>query len=827
MAVRPDLFDTMLRAMDVVRQLSMEPEQVAAQQIAEVMTALAQADSPIQQAQPTPSTPAPEIDEPSEPIVEPKVTAHPAQEECAPESQPLHEQLSTQEQPQAPLSTEASSEQVSANVTEFAAGTKAKRTQGASSTSRRTATRSPRTAKKKAATEPATERVIVQPVDTSTTQIAAVQEQSSASLLVDTPPQPERTPAQPERSDAQALTVHKLEARAQAKEAGAQGRKKKGGSAPTETVRIETAKLDALFLQAEEMLTVKLKTGAYAAELRGMTTMLSAWKREWLKVHLHVRKAQSLLERLENRDSTDPVYIQTAKLVHFLNWTHEHFRAVDKTLAKMTKTIAKDQQSLGSMVDILLDDAKKILLLPFSSALEALPRMVRDLSRAQGKEIDFSMHGEAVEIDKRILEAIKDPLVHLLRNCVDHGIERPAEREQWNKSPRGTLTIAVSPSDGNTVEIVVTDDGGGINVDKVKTAAVSCGVLSQEEAAQLPDHEAIGLIFQSAVSTSDVVSDISGRGLGMTIVREKIEKLGGSITVATQLHHGTTFRIRLPLTLATFRGILIQVAGQSFIAPTANVERVVRFKQSSTVQSADGKETLSLAGYTLPFVRLHRALGLASPASTANNERFQLALVVGQDDQQIAFGIDAAVDEQEVLFKNLGPQLVRVRNIAGATVLGSGQIVAILNMSDLLTAVNNSTLAPTQSRQEAPKVEVQKKKILVAEDSITSRMLLKEILESAGYTVSTAIDGEDAFSTLQDGAFDLVVSDVEMPRVDGFSLTGKIRGDGRYTQLPVVLVTGLESQGDRERGVAVGASAYVVKGSFDQSNLLETIRRLI
>ncbi len=603
-----------------------------------------------------------------------------------------------------------------------------------------------------------------------------------------------------------------------------QGKKKSGS--PAETVRIEAAKLDALFLQAEEMLAVKLKTTVHAAELRGLATMIETWKREWAKAHTDIRKTQRLLEKEENRTSQDPIYVQVGKLISFLDWTHDHFRALDKTLLQVTRAVAQDQQTLGGMVDLLLEDAKKVLMLPFASALEVLPKMVRDLSRAQGKDVEFTLHGGEVEIDKRILEEMKDPLIHILRNCIDHGIESPAEREQQQKPPRGVISIAIAPSDGNTVEITVTDDGAGIDAAKVKAAAVRCGVLSQKAVEQLSEQEAIALIFQSEVSTSATVSDLSGRGLGMAIVREKVEKLGGQIAVETQRHHGSTFRIRLPLTLATFRGILVQAAGQAFVVPTAHVERVVRIKRDD-IHTVGNKEAISLAGYTLPLVRLDCALGLAEKARNEDHGRFQLALVIGQDERQIAFGVDSVVNEQEVLFKSLGKQLVRVRNIAGATVLGSGQVVPVLNVSDLLASAGGASLAVMKTAIEASEEEPQKKSILVAEDSITSRMLLKEILESAGYCVSTAIDGEDAFASLQKATFDLVVSDVEMPRMNGFDLTSKIRGDDRYAQLPVVLVTGLESQTDRERGIDAGANAYVVKGSFDQSNLLETIRRLI
>jgi two-component system chemotaxis sensor kinase CheA len=593
-----------------------------------------------------------------------------------------------------------------------------------------------------------------------------------------------------------------------------------------DVVRVETAKLDSLFLQAEEMLAVKLKTNVHASELRGLTAMLEAWKREWALVHTDIRKTQRILEKEENRNSRDPLYEQAAKLVDFLDWTYAHFKTLDKALTNIAKVVVRDQQSLGGMVDILLEEAKKVLMLPFSSALEVLPKMARDLSRAQGKEVEFVLQGGDIEVDKRILEEIKDPLIHILRNCIDHGIESPAERERRQKPRCGSLVVAISPGDGNSVEIVVQDNGAGIDAEKVRDAAVRSGIISREAAARLSEQEAIVLIFQSEVSTSDTISDISGRGLGMAIVREKVEKLGGLITVETHLRQGTTFRIVLPLTLATFRGVLVQSAGQTFVVPTASVERVIRIHRDA-IHLTGNRETISMAGRTLPLLQLERVLGLATKKRDEERGQMQLALMVGQGEQQVAFGLDAVLNEQEVLFKGLGPQLVRVRHIAGATILGSGQVAPVLNVNDLLTAVNGAALSFSVVTEETAEEEFQRKSILVAEDSITSRMLLKEILESAGYVVSTAIDGEDAFSSLQKAQFDLVVSDVEMPRMNGFDLTSKIRDDERYAHLPVVLVTGLESQADRERGVNVGANAYVVKGSFDQSNLLETIRQFL
>jgi two-component system chemotaxis sensor kinase CheA len=281
----------------------------------------------------------------------------------------------------------------------------------------------------------------------------------------------------------------------------------------------------------------------------------------------------------------------------------------------------------------------------------------------------------------------------------------------------------------------------------------------------------------------------------------------------------------LPAALATFRGILVEAAGRLFIVPAAQVERVTRFKPED-VQTVGGRETLSLNGRAVALVSLADTLEL--PAAERNGERPAAAPVVilGAGDQRVAFTVDAVLDEQEVLVKRLGKPLSRVRNIAGATVLGSGRVAPILNVADLLKSVRKTDGTARRAVTTGPKTEKGARAILVVEDSITSRMLLKGILESAGYHVKTAVDGLEAFTALRAERFDLVVSDVEMPRMNGFALTERIRADKKLAELPVVLVTALETREDRERGIDAGANAYLVKSSFDQSNLLEAVRRL-
>lgn len=605
-------------------------------------------------------------------------------------------------------------------------------------------------------------------------------------------------------------------------------------AALAETVRISTHKLDALLLQAEEMLSVKLMAGQHAEDLRDARSGFEQWKKEWRKIAPPLRRVRRAMESRaqENSDSASTVnYGPVASLLDFLEWNQTYVKTLENQLAILSRVAERDQRAAGALVNNLLDDTKKLLMMPFSTLLGIFPKVVRDLARDEGKDVEFSVQGGEIEIDKRILEEIKDPLIHLLRNCVDHGIEAPDERERRGKPRRATVAVTIERTGGSEVALLITDDGAGLDAEKIRAAAIKHGALTADDAARLNEAQTRSLIFHSGVSTSPIITEISGRGLGMAIVSEKVEKLGGSIAVESRTGEGTTFRISLPLTLATFKGILVQAAGQIFVIPTADVERVVRI-QTIEIQTVENRDTIALSraaeGQDLTsLVWLEDVLELRGPAKTLSQKasNFLQVVVLGKGEKRVAFVVDGVLNEQEVLVKSLGDPLSRVRNVSGATVLGSGKAVPILNCSDLLKSARHVSRA--SQTDAAVGQTAQRRTVLVAEDSITSRMLLKNILESAGYQVKTAVDGMEALTTLKTEEFDAVVSDVDMPRMSGFDLTAAIRSDKKLAETPVVLVTGRESREDRERGIDVGANAYLVKSSFDQSNLLEVIRRLI
>lgn len=573
-------------------------------------------------------------------------------------------------------------------------------------------------------------------------------------------------------------------------------------SAGFETVRVPTARLDALLLQAEEMIAVKLALGQRLLELRELRTTCERWHKE-VQWQLPTGKAWRGEAIAAPPDVSPPP-------------------GFGRQLAALVRAVADDHREAGALIDSLLGDMKKTLLLPFSSLFEVFPRVVRDLARAAGKKVDLVMEGGEIEIDRRVLEAIKDPLLHLLRNCLDHGIETVEEREKSKKAPVGTVKISVRPQDSR-IEIAIADDGRGIDMEKIKASAVMHARVPEEFVNRLGEGESYSLLFHSGVTTSPRITDLSGRGLGLPIVREKVERLNGTVRVETLLGAGTTIRMVVPLTLATFRGILVSVRGRIFVLPSSKVDRVARVKRSQ-IEVIDTRETLAVDGQTLLFVQLGAVLGMPPAGYRQRKDSTLLEIVVvGAAQRGVAFMVDEVLGEQEVLVKPLGGQLSRVRNIMGATVLGDGRVAPVVNTSDLLKSAEQAVSSITLERQTRGEAAGS---VLVVEDSITARSLLENILAAAGYRVKTAGNGEEAQTFLQGEHYDIVVSDVEMPRMNGFDLTAWIRANPRLSGLPVVLVTALESPPDRARGIEAGASAYMGKSSFDKQSLLDVVGKL-
>jgi len=544
----------------------------------------------------------------------------------------------------------------------------------------------------------------------------------------------------------------------------------------TDSIRLATAKLDALLVEAENLLGLKLAAGERVSQARALSGAL---------------EGQGPSPRASAR--------------------------------KLLAQLVSDERAARVTIEAVQAQLRQLRMMPAAGALDIFPRMVRDLAEQQGKEIEWSVTGADLEVDRRVLQLIKEPLIHLVRNAVDHGIEPKAARVEAGKAPRGRVAMAIADHEGNRIEVRVEDDGRGIDLAQVRAAAVRARLLSSEQAQTLTDDEALALVYRSGLSTSPIVTAISGHGLGLAIVKERIEQLGGEIRIGRSGWGGTAIRMMLPATVATFSGLLVHVGGQPFLLPTEAVERVLRVDPGE-VKSVEGREAIGWNGTALSVASLGNVLGLPEPERQAERGSKQPGVVVRSGEERAAFLVDQIVGVTEVLVKELRPPLVRVRNVAGAGLLGTGQVALILRPADLLRSMRGSG-RPAGPAQEVTK-EGREIAVLVVDDSITTRTMEKNLLEAAGYRVRVAVDGLEAWTILKSEPIDLVVSDVDMPRMDGFELTARVRADKQLGELPVILVTALESREDKERGIQVGANAYVVKSSFEQSNLLGIIQRL-
>jgi two-component system chemotaxis sensor kinase CheA len=594
-------------------------------------------------------------------------------------------------------------------------------------------------------------------------------------------PRPTRAKATPPAAPAQAASTVETP-RAEAPQAS-----RAAENSAADNVRVSTAKLESIMLQAEEFIAVKLAAAQRSTALHDLRSRLETWKRELYQA----------------RVSGDP-----DKLQEFLEWNTSLVEGLVADVRMLSKVADEEKRTIAPLVDELLDGMKRVLMLPVSSLLSSVPKMIRDLARSGGKEVELVVTGADIEIDKRIIENLKDPLVHILRNSVDHGIEKPEDRQRSGKPARGRINIAVTQLENNKIELCISDDG----------------VRTQRQLEEMSGTELLRLAFSSGVSTSREVTTVSGRGLGLAIVEQKVRHLGGSVAVETRQGQGTLFRIHVPATLATARGILAQVSDWLFVVPVVGVDRVIRVRRNE-VRLVENRETIQIDDQVVPLFHMNEVLELPLKPQRMASDYYQ-ALVVGSGESRVAFAVDRIIDEQEVLVKTLGPQLVRVRNVSGVTVIGSGKVVPILNVIDL---VSSASTKPSKGKRPAAEAGegAAKKAVLIVEDSITSRMLLKNVLEAAGFYVRPTVDGLDALRALGEEQFDLVVSDIEMPRMDGIELTKKIRADQSLARIPVVLVTALESQADRELGLDAGANAYLTKSSFTQGTLLKTARSLL
>lgn len=577
------------------------------------------------------------------------------------------------------------------------------------------------------------------------------------------------------------------------------------------TIRVQIERLDKLLNLMGEIIVNQIDSEGQIHELASLQQEARELREVFVSL---VRSAEDLKQ--------DAGPDQIAFLSQKLAQAEARAEAVTGGIDAAASHFKENTTSRGLALDELQDRTLHVRMLPLANIFGIYPRVVRDVSSSSGKLVKLETEGEETELDKRILEQISDPLMHIIRNCVDHGIEPPEARRAAGKPEQGTIRLAAFQR-GDRVEIEIEDDGAGIDSAKVRETAVGKGLISSED--ELTDEESIELIFQPGFSTAEAVTAISGRGVGLDVVKNNIEKLEGSVFVDSHPGEGTRFTVSLPVTLAVIKGLLVESNQARFVIPLASVKEMVAVPE---------KEILSLGSHrgflmresAIPIIDLLEYLGGGTTEKLGDKTH---VVVVEVGKFRLGLEVSRLLGEQEVVIKPLGEFLGRLPNVAGVTILGSGEAVVVLNINQLARKVKEGTRmeVKTDGLKETKPVTESRKKVLVVEDSLVVRELQRNILEAAGYEVDTAVNGEDALTHLSQKTADCVVTDIEMPRMNGFELTSSIRKSEELKDIPVIMVTSRNRDDDRKRGIEVGANAYVIKGTFDQQKLLNTIERLV
>ncbi|HLG56490.1 MAG TPA: hybrid sensor histidine kinase/response regulator [Vicinamibacterales bacterium] len=462
---------------------------------------------------------------------------------------------------------------------------------------------------------------------------------------------------------------------------------------------------------------------------------------------------------------------------------------------------------------------------PFADGVQAFPRMVRDLARTLGKEATLEVIGDSTQVDRDILAKLDAPLGHLLRNAVDHGLEMPEQRQAAGKPARGVVRLEARHSAG-ALQVIVSEDGRGVDVAKTRAAVIERNLLNQEAADRLSDAEVLEFLFLPGFSMKGTVTDISGRGVGLDVVQDMVKQVRGTVRVSTEPGRGTRFVLQLPVTLSVVRTLLAEIGGEPYAFPLACIVRALKLPKDR-IAMLEGRQHFELDGQRIGLLRAHQVLGVDESADTGAELP---VIVIGDHGRAYGLVVDRLLGERELVVQPLDRQLGKVRDIAAGALMDDGSPVLIIDPEDLLRSADKliSEGRPTGVAQDSAVVTGKKRKqVLVVDDSLTVRELERKLLVNHGYEVKVAVDGMDGWNAARAGDFDLVVTDIDMPRMDGIELVTLINSDARLKTRPVIVVSYKDREEDRRRGLEAGAAYYLTKGSFNDETLVQAVVDLI
>ncbi len=473
----------------------------------------------------------------------------------------------------------------------------------------------------------------------------------------------------------------------------------------------------------------------------------------------------------------------------------------------------------------LYDEALACRMRPFRDGTESLPLLVRSVARSLGKRVTLRIEGESTQVDRDLLGRLDAPLGHLVRNAIDHGIETEDERRAAGKPEEGTLCLEAQHSAGR-LHITLSDDGRGVDLERLRDRIVARNLLNAEAARTLSEAELLEFLFLPAFTLKDTVSDISGRGVGLDAVRDMVAQVRGTVRVTTAAGRGTQFRLQLPVTLSVLRALLVEIGGEPYAFPLSSVTRALLLAPDRIVR-LEGREHFELDGRRVALASGHQVLGVAEPAGLPPH---QAVVVVGDGAQTCGVIVDRFVGERELAVQPLDPSLGKIPDIVAGALIDDGSPVLILDVDDLLRSVaklaGEGWLTAVE-RVNAAAARGPRRRILIVDDSLTVRELERKLLTEHGYEVEIALDGMDGWNAVRSAPFDLVITDVDMPRMDGIELVSRITGDPQLKSTPVMILSYKDREDDRRRGLDAGAAYYLAKGSFHDETLVQAVVDLI
>lgn len=583
-------------------------------------------------------------------------------------------------------------------------------------------------------------------------------------------------------------------------------------------VRIDAGKLDSLVSAASELLVVRSRAAHRQAEAAALLETVREWRAKWPILQKALANS-TRQDRSTGEDRSLRPAPTARRLANALNGANDSMRKLLHGLDQLAKNLSSDDKALDQVAVPLETGIRDLRMIRFEEACIGLNRVVRDLSKTASKKVKLAVSGGKVELDRAILQELGGPLLHLIRNAVDHGIEPPSERAAAGKPKTGQISVSATLR-GGKVEIIVADDGRGIDLEAIRRQLKKKNVPVPEEEQALTE-----AVFLPGVSTARLITEVSGRGVGLDVVRSAVESVRGMVRISSQPKLGTQFCMTLPLTVTTLRALLIRVNRQVFALDAATIGGLRRIEPTQ-IRTMEGREVLPMNGAAVPIVSLGGILGLGESAELRPGEKLPV-VVLDIGGESAVFTVDELLAEREIVVKALGNRVKRLSCVDGATILPNGEIALILRAQSLVRSALGHVSPYPLSRSRSEEREQKRKRLLLVEDSVTTRTLEANILDAAGYEVVIAADGAEAWQLLRERGADLVVSDIEMPKMDGFALTEAIRSSKRFRDLPVVLVTALATDVDKARGMDAGANAYLLKSTFDQRELLSTIEQLL